>query len=131
MYNVLPVVSCRAIIEASKHTSSANMIPNNAAIKEFLESIPNEKLKNFASSEKTLFHHKKLVFRLDHQGVNQDGSMKDRLYIQPTGGNSYISMADPKSVIAQIHVTDPGNPRDIRKALWDSYKHNRSLIILP
>lgn len=70
-----------------------------------------------------------LGFRLDHQGVNSDGSNKDRLYIQPIGGKSKVSQMPKKAVIAQIHVTDPGDPRGIRDALFNSYKTRRAALI--
>jgi hypothetical protein len=45
---------------------------NDVAIKDFLEGISNAKLKNFASSEKSLVTDKFNGFRLDHQGVSQE-----------------------------------------------------------
>ncbi|KAK4697899.1 hypothetical protein P7C71_g239, partial [Lecanoromycetidae sp. Uapishka_2] len=105
------------------------MSKNNKAVKDFLDAIPDEKLKNFVTSEKTMVKDRKHGFRLDHQGVNNDGT--SRLYIQRIpGGKSQASMGSTKNVIAQIHVMDPADPNEIRQALFDSYKTRAKLIKL-
>ena len=107
------------------------MPKNNAAIKEFVDNIPDEKLKGFVSSEKTIVENRNIGFRLDHQGVNKDGSGKDRLYIQPLArGKTRASRMSSSSVLAQIHVTDPGDPKQIRDALFNSFKNQGRLITL-
>lgn len=40
-------------------------------VKDFIYGLKDDKLKNFVSSEKTIFKDDKLGFRLDHQGVSQ------------------------------------------------------------
>ena len=103
---------------------------NDKAIREFLDAIADEKLKNFVSSQKTIVEDRKAGFRLDHQGINSDGSRKDRLHIQPIGGKSKASKLPTKTVLAQIHVIDPGDPKEIRDALSKRAKEHHNLIIL-
>jgi len=66
--------------------------------------------------------------------VKQDGSGTHRLFIQPLGkrggGKSGVSQLPSGKVIAQIHVTEPGNPKKVRDALWDSYKDEARLRTL-
>lgn len=71
----------------------------------------------FSSREKTIVEDRKKGFRLDHQGVNVDGSNKDLLYIQPLSGKSGVSKGKKSIVLTQIHVKDPGNADEIREAL--------------
>ncbi len=46
------------------------MPKNNTAIKKFVDSISDDKLKHFVSTEKTIVENRKIRFRLDHQGVS-------------------------------------------------------------
>jgi len=62
--------------------------------------------------------------------VNSDGSKKDRLYIQSIGGKSKASQLPKGSVLAQIHVTDPGDIKEIKDALFKSFKPGGKLIKL-
>lgn len=98
------------------------MVSNDKSVRAFLDGIPDAKLKNFSSRERTLVKDRENGFRLDHQGVNSDGSKKDRLFIQPIGGKSKASNLPTSTVLAQVHVTDPGNVKEIRAKLWESYK---------
>lgn len=55
--------------------------------------------------------------------MNNDGSGKHRLYIQPLGkGKSEASKQSSANVLAQIHISDPGDPQKIREALVQSAK---------
>jgi len=66
--------------------------------------------------------------------VNKDGSDKHRIFIQPlgkrSGGRSGASQLPSGKVIAQIHVSDPANPKEVRQALWDSWKDDANLKTL-
>ena len=53
---------------------------NNTAIKDFVNSISDEKLKNFVSTEKTIVEDRKIGFRLDHQGVSETHLSEQDLY---------------------------------------------------
>lgn len=46
------------------------MVKSSTAIKDFVDSVSDDKLKNFVSSEKTIVEDRKMGFRLDHQGVS-------------------------------------------------------------
>lgn len=57
-------------IELQFYRKHRKMPKNNTAIKKFVDSISDDKLKNFVSTEKTIVENRKIRFRLDHQGVS-------------------------------------------------------------
>lgn len=58
-------------VTSSPHRNHLKMVNNNKAIKDFLDNVSDEKLKNFVLGEKTIVESKKFGFRLDHQGVSE------------------------------------------------------------
>ncbi|ETS84200.1 hypothetical protein PFICI_02225 [Pestalotiopsis fici W106-1] len=107
-------------------------------IDKFLENIPDEKLRNFADRQHTLYECYNAGFRLDHQGLNDDPNEKPfvhRLYVQPIGGSgtkskSKRAKANKKndSVTARCHVSNKATPQEIRDALLESY-YGKGLVL--
>lgn len=105
---------------------------NDKDLRAFVDGIPDAKLQNFGSGEYSIVTNRDLGFRLDHQGINQDGSGTDRLFIQPLGqasrGKSQASKMHPSKVLAQVHVKDPADPKKVREGLWNSIKSRAALV---
>ena len=54
-------------------------------VQAFVDDVPNDKFENFPTGDNiTLAEKPKHSMRLDHQGMNIDGT--HRIYIQPLGG---------------------------------------------
>lgn len=64
--------------------------------------------------------------------MNQDGSLMHRLFIQPIkGGKSRASKAlSSGTVLAQVHVADGAEPKDVRQALIDSAAKDSKLFVV-
>lgn len=100
---------------------------NKKSIAQFLDDILDEKLENFAASEKTIKTNKKYGYRLDHQGVNNSDGL-ERLYIQPVSGpNTTISKSlNSDAVIAQCHAWPTSKAESVRKALKGTWRSTLS-----
>lgn len=118
-----------------------------ADIEAFLDTVSDEKLKDWQAKQYTIVRNFKIGFRLDHQGVslsgdpftllvlrslkmNQDGTGTHRLFIQPLkGGRSRWSKVPPGTVLAQVHVADPAEPKNVRQAFIDSAAHESKIVV--
>lgn len=98
------------------------------AIKEFLDGINNEHFENFEQREYTIKEDHKLGMRLDHQGMNKDGT--HRIYIQPLkhGKARSISKLGNSKCVAQIHVVEGADPEEVQDALIESAKRLGELV---
>lgn len=65
--------------------------------------------------------------------VNQDGSKKHRLFIQPLGkkggGTSHASKTGSAGYLAQVHLSDPTDPQTVRDTLWLSWADDKGKTV--
>ncbi|KAF7541831.1 hypothetical protein G7054_g325 [Neopestalotiopsis clavispora] len=114
------------------------MVSQKKNVEEFLNDIPDAKLRNFAESEDTLYECYASGYRLDYQGLNTNPGEKPfvhRLYIQPISGSKSQSVSKRVkrnqkngSVTARCHASDKATPTEIRGALLASYDVRAKII---
>ncbi|KAL8827460.1 MAG: hypothetical protein Q9191_003171 [Dirinaria sp. TL-2023a] len=97
-------------------------------VKEFLDGINDEHFENWSTKQYTIVNNYKIGMRLDHQGMNQDGT--HRIWIQPLskGKSRNISAAGSGNYIARAHVADGSSPADVKAALVESTEKTGSMV---
>jgi len=97
------------------------------ALKEFIDEIPESKLKNFPSNPGTLYNDSN--FRLDLQGLTATAY---NLQIQANNGapNTSVRKVAPQSVAAVLrNFTSNATAADVRKAFHESAKNSSKVTI--
>ncbi|KAL8787242.1 MAG: hypothetical protein Q9195_007852 [Heterodermia aff. obscurata] len=86
-------------------------------VEQFLDKIKEDQLENWKSNNHYLIKRDYILgMRLDHQGINQDGT--HRIWVQPCkGGKSKISGLDSGDFVARVVVTDGASPANVKQGL--------------
>lgn len=102
------------------------------AIKKFIDSLSDGKLSGWRDKEYTIGDDRKLGYRIDHQGTNDDvTTKKHRLFIQNCkGGKSRYSNLPAKKVLAHIHCDDPEDADKVRDGLKESTDIDGDLVVV-